>query len=146
MASTAETAAARIASILTAAGMASGRVFRDRTTAFAEEESPAILVEIIEDDAEHFGGVQTSVPGAAFDRLMVSLSITYMTRSDDWQTQLDTLRQQAHGLLLADEALATTLNGFRRTTANWDSATADTPFGTLIQRYSGKTVVDSLQL
>ena len=147
MASTAETAAARIAIILTAAGLAGGRVFRDRTEAFAAEESPSVVVEIVEDNADHFGGVQTSAPPFdSQDMEEVAFSVTYLTRSANWQTNLDALRVQAHALLVADADLNTALQGFRRTSANWDPASADVPFGTLIQRYTGKTVVPSNQL
>lgn len=155
MASTAETAAARILSILTVAGLAGGRIYRDRTSAFAQEESPAILIEVGDDDAQNYGGghgnggVQTSVQGgfgASLDFVMVNLIITYLTRSANWQTDLDALRLQVHQLLLADAELNAILQGFRRTTANWDPASADTPFGTIVQRYTGKTVVESTQL
>lgn len=157
MASTAETAAARILSILTAAGLAGGRVYRDRTSAFAQEESPAILIEVGDDDAQNYGGsgssgfgvVQTSALdpfGDSLDLVMVNIIITYLTRSANWQTDLDALRLQVHKLLLADAELNAILQGFRRTTANWDPASADTPFGTIVQRYTGKTVVESTQL
>lgn len=153
MSSTAESAAARIASILIAAGLAGGRVFRDRTSAFAQDESPAILIEIGDDDAQNYGGggsVQTSAPstifGASLDFVVVNVGITYLTRSANWQTELDALRLQAHRLLLADADLNALLQGFRRTTANWDAANADTPFGTIVQRYTGKTVTESTQL
>lgn len=152
MSSTAETAAARIASILTATGLAGGRVFRDRTSAFAQDESPAVLIEIGDDDAQNYGGggsVQTSAPGifgASLDLVIVNVGITYLTRSANWQTDLDALRLQAHQLMLADAELNAILQGFRRTTANWDPANADTPFGTIVQRYSGKTVTESTQL
>lgn len=152
MSSTAEATAARIDSILTVAGLAGGRVFRDRTSAFAQDESPAILIEIGDDDAQNYGGggsVQTSalgIFGASLDFVVVNVGITYLTRSANWQTELDALRLQAHRLLLADADLNALLQGFRRTTANWDPASADTPFGTIVQRYTGKTVTESTQL
>lgn len=145
MASIAETAAARIASILTVAGIAAGRVYRDRTEAFAQEESPAVVVEIDAEDRRHYGGSQS---GAMFslDAKDIAFILTYCTRSDNWQTVLDELRVQAHALLLGDDALNDLLQGFSFKSANWQAATADTPFASITQRYSGKTVLAANQL
>lgn len=145
MSSTAEAIATRIVSVFTGAGVAGGRVFRDRQAAFAIEESPAVVVEIDEERANHFGGSQRGAFGNV-DTKEVTINITYATRSDNWQTALDTLRTQCHALLIDDELLNDTTQGLTATTANWDSANADLPFGTLSQRYTGKAIVNSNQL
>lgn len=147
MSSSAETAAARIASILMAAGLAGGRVYRDRTEAFAQEESPAVVVEISGEETLHFGGSQQR--GSDFgnvDMKEVTFELTYCTRSANWQQELDALRVQTHALLVADEALNDTLQGFRPTSASWDPASAEASFGALNQRYTGKTITQSNQL
>jgi hypothetical protein len=146
MPSTAETIAARIAQVLTDSGIVGARVFRDRKDAFAADEGDCILVEIEEDGAQHFAGAQQFGTFGSMDVCELSLSIVFLTRSEQWQTALDALRTQAHTAIFADQTLVETLPGLRRTTANWDAASADTPFGTITQRYSGKYQAQTNQL
>lgn len=146
MASIAETAAARIASILTVAGIAAGRVYRDRTEAFAQAESPAVVVEIDAEERGHYGGSQQR--GAMFDleRSKVTFMLTYCTRSDDWQTALDGIRLEVHALLLNDDTLNELLQGFKAESTNWQAVTADTPFASITQRYGGTAMLSANQL
>jgi len=146
MPSTAETVAARVAQVLIDSGIVGVRVFRDRKDAFSSDEGNCIVVEIEEDGAQHYAGAQAFGSFGSTDLGELSFAVIFLTRSDQWQTSLDALRTQAHTALFADQTLADTLAGLRRTAANWDAASADTPFGTLTQRYSGKYTAPSNQL
>lgn len=138
MASTAERLASQVAVILFESGIVGNNVFRDRQDAFALQEGSAIVVEITEDAATQYGGSQQFGSFGSSDVGEVAIAIHYCTRNAAWQTVLDDLREQAHASLCASELISETVAGFRRTTATWDAASTDTPFGTITQRYVGK--------
>ena len=133
MPSQAETAAARVATVLLAAGTNAGaRVYRDREEAFGREESPSILSEILDDDAQSFSG------GHHKDRAELRLAVTTLTRSAAWQSEVDAVRVQVHTALMADATLLGLMANLRRTRAEWRAASADLPLGYCAQQYSGQ--------
>ena len=131
MASNAETAAARVAVVLGSVTGASG-VFRDRQDAFSREEGSAILIELRADDAEPFAGAP------ATDQVRWRLAVVYLTRAVAWQTEVDRMREAGHAALMSDPQLQTLITGLRRGKAEWQSASADLPFGYCAQEYVGR--------
>lgn len=132
MPSQAESAAARVATVLAAVTGATGGVFRDRSEAFSREEGACILVELVSDDATPFSG------GRGTDQAEWRIAVIYLTRATSWQTVVDAMRVQAHGLIIGDATLAGLIGGLHRTRAEWHAALADLPLGYCAQQYSGK--------
>ena len=128
---TPEQVAARVKHILEAAAFAGGGVFRNRNDAFSREEGRAIVV--------HLVGEQTSAhaDSPATDRSALTFSVVYLTRADEWQTDAEAMRDQGHTLIQRDPVLNGLLAGLRRTRCDWDSASADIPFGYAAQQYAG---------
>jgi hypothetical protein len=133
MASTdqAEDVAARVQQLLLAATTSAGdRVDNDREDAFAREESPSLLIELVSDiSAPHGTGMEVNE---------LTFVVISLARADNWRTVVNTLRKEAHAAITADAQLAGLLANFRRTRAEWRAASADLPFGYCAQQYSGK--------
>lgn len=137
MASKAEQIAARVAAVLTSATAAGARVYRDREDAFTREESPSILVELIDEDSTQLGG------GAGFalaktDADELRLAVTVVVRGAAWQTAADGVRVQAHALLMLDATLRQLAPDISRDRCEWRAASADQPFGYAAQIYRFK--------
>jgi len=134
MPSQAETIAARMATVLLNATAAADRVYRDRQDAFTREESPAIIVELVDEDTNPLGGgVGPFRPGAVDDD-QLRVAVTVAVRSANWQSVADSVRVAAHAALVQDTQLQQ-LPGFRRDRTEWRAASADTPFGYCAQIY-----------
>lgn len=123
----AEQICARIAAAITGATAAGAAVHRDRETAIAREEPLCILIEAMDEDTEPFG------LGADQDTLRVA--VIHCVRGANWQTQADTLRTQAHAVLVADATLAGLVANMQRDKAEWKAANTDQPFGYCAQVY-----------
>lgn len=142
MPSIAESVAARIAAVLTNTTAAGGTVYRDREDALTREESPAILVELIDEDTRALGG---SGLGGGYGRDGVDedtdrVAVTYCVRDANWQQQADALRVQGHALLSGDAQLHTMVRNFRRDRCEWRPSSADVPFGYAAQIYAFKSL------
>jgi hypothetical protein len=136
MPSTAEAIAARVAAVLLDNTPAGEVVYRDRDDAFTREESPAILVELMDEDTRPLGGGSGPFrPLAAVDEDQLRLAVTVAVRSANWQSVADAVRVAAHGLLVADAQLLQMAPGFRRDRTEWRAARADQPFGYCAQIY-----------
>jgi hypothetical protein len=136
MPSKAEQICARIATLLTGTTGAGAQVYRDRQDALTREESPAILVEIVDEDSEALGGGSGPFrPIAQDDRDTLRVAVTVCVRSASWQSVADGVRVQAHALLMADATLRGLVADIRRDRCEWRAASADLPFGYCAQLY-----------
>lgn len=137
--SAAELIAARVAAVLLNATDAGAAVYRDRQDAFTREESPAIIVELIDEDTTpQGGGVGPFTNRWAVDADELRLAVTVAVRDEQWQTVADAVRVQAHALLAADPTLQQLAPGYRRDRTEWRPAKADQPFGYCAQIYRFK--------
>lgn len=136
MASKAEQVAARVVALLVGNTAAGARVYRDREDAFSREESPAILVECIDEDSTPLGGgVGGGIPALQFDADSLRLAVTAVTRGAAWQSVADGVRVQAHALIVADPTLRQVVADLRRDRCEWRASSADQPFGYAAQIY-----------
>jgi hypothetical protein len=135
----AEAVAARISAVLLAANTdAADRVYSDREEAFAREESPALLIELVSDTSQPHGRDK--------DVSDLTFVVIALTRSANWRTVVNTVRQQAHAALMADSELNLLLANLHRTRAEWRAAAADLPLGYVAQQYSGKYLSNTTAL
>lgn len=138
MPSKAETIAARWATVLTGATSALA-VYRDRADALSREESPVILIELVDEDTSPFGGARPPLGGTVEqDELRIALIVC--VRGANWQAVADQVRVQAHAVLAGDAAFAAMVASWRRDRAEWKSASADLPFGYCAQTYLCKSL------
>lgn len=139
MPSKAEQIAARVAAVLLGATDAGARVYRDREDAFTREESPAIVIECVDEDTTPLGGgVGPFVPVGQTDQDALRLAVTVCVRSANWQSVADAVRVQANALLMADATLRQLAADIRRDRCEWQAAKADLPFGYASQIYRFK--------
>ena len=138
MPSKAEQVAARIASALTGTTNAGARVYRDRDDAFTREESPAILVEVVDEDSTPMGGAAGMGMLGQTDMDTLRVAVTVCVRGAAWQQAADAVRVQANALLSADLTLRGLVADFRRDRCEWRSQSADLPFGYAAQIYAFK--------
>lgn len=130
MPSKAEQVAARVAAVLTSASTGALAVYRDRNDALTREESPVILVELVDEGSKP----RSSSP--AMDVDLLRLQVCICVRGDAWQTVADAVRVAAHAALMADATLRDLLGpSLRRERAEWRSADTDLPFGYCNQLY-----------
>ena len=138
MPSIAESVAARIAALLTGTTNAGPHVYRDREDAMTREESPAILIESVDEDTTPLGGASPGAGygrGNAIDQDEGRVVVTACIRGANWQQQADALRVQAHALIVGDGQLLALVRSFRRDRCEWRAASADLPFGYSAQIY-----------
>lgn len=137
MPSRAESIAARVAAALAGATDAGARVYRDRADAFSREESPAILVELVDEDTTLLGGGLGGRFGAQ-EESTLRLAVIVVVRGATWQTVADAVRCQAHALLVADATLQALMASWRRDRCEWKAASADQAFAYCAQIYAAK--------
>lgn len=137
MPSRAEAIAARVAAVLTGATAAGANVYRDRAEAMTREESPAILIELIDEDSSPLGGGRQAFAGEQ-DTDVLRLAVIVCVRSASWQTVADGVRVAAHALLMGDATLRGLVASLRRDRCEWKAASADLPFGYAAQIYAAK--------
>jgi hypothetical protein len=132
MPSKAEQVAARVTAVLTANLVAIGAqaVYRDRNDAMTREETPVLLVELVDEDSRSIAD--------GHDQDLLRLQVCTCVRGDTWQTVADAVRVAAHAFLVADPVLQGILaSSLRRDRAEWRSADTDVPFGYCNQIYQG---------
>ncbi len=146
MASKAEQVCALVASTLGAALVDLGvqAVYRDRDDALTREESPVILIELLDEDSRAFGD------GGRIERKdedTLRFQVCVCVRSALWQQIADAVRVKAHALLMADEQLKALLSSsLRRDRAEWQSKSTDVPFGYCNQIYQCKYISSNWNL
>lgn len=127
-ASVAEQILARVAVALTNTTAAGRRVWRGRVDALGEQELPGLNVRRALANAD--------VIGQNGSRLLIGFDIEHQVAvTADWETAVDALHMQVHGLLMADAALAVLGRGLRCTGSDTQSDSADRVAGKLTARY-----------
>lgn len=137
MPSRSETIVARVATLLTGTTAAGASIYRDRQDALTREESPAILIEMIDEDSSAFGGGRPSF-AADVDEDTVRFAVTVCVRNASWQTVADGVRVQAHARIMADTTLLALVASLRRDRCEWQPQKTDLPFGYAAQVYLAK--------
>jgi hypothetical protein len=140
----AEQICARVAALLLNQTAAADRIYRDRADAFAREESPAILIEAIDEETESLGGGRRMTGDVDTDRLQFAVIV--VVRGADWQNIADGVRVAAHAKIASDTQLQGIAASLRRQRAEWKAASADQPFGYLAQIYSAKSLTRAFAL
>lgn len=141
MPSIAEQIAARIAVVAETVPAIAGKVYRDRQDALGREESPALLVELVDEDSTPMGGpVGPFTPVGAVESNMQRVACIVCVRGAAWQTVADSVRVPLHAALLADQPLRALFHTMQRDRAEWKAASADQPFGYCAQLYTFKTI------
>lgn len=129
-----ERIAQRLQTLLTGTTPAGAKVWRDREAAVTREDSPAILIEIADEDPETMGsGGHAARMG--LDRSVITVLVTVCVRGDQWQTAADAVRVTAHALIAADAELRGLVVQIRRGRCEWRPANTDIPFGFASQAY-----------
>ena len=120
--------------------LVAGRVYRDRADAFTREESPALLVECIDEDTQPLGGPAGPWrPVGQMDRNDLRVAPTVVVRDAQWQQVADAVRVQAHAAVMrlaGPLAMSPGIAGVRRQRCEWRAAGADLPFGYASQVYA----------
>jgi hypothetical protein len=129
MPSKAEQIAARIVALLMGATAAADRVYRDREDAMTRDESPAILVEIVDEDSLALGGAAGLLGRDRVDEDTLRIAVTTCVRSAGWQTVADGVRVAAVSAIFADPQLRTLAAEIARDRCEWRPQSADVPFG-----------------
>jgi hypothetical protein len=115
-------------------------VYRDRSDAFTREESPALLVECIDEDTEDLGGGQGPwLTVGRHDANTLRVAVTVVVRDPNWQQVADAVRCQAHAriaALMKPGVVYPGIAGLRRLRCEWRSASAELPFGYVSQIYA----------
>lgn len=96
---------ARVADALLDAGLAGGRVYRNRNDPLGADECPAIKITRGETEAESFGN--------GSDRVRFDFSVDHIVTGADVETAADALAVATQLVLLADEQLAALGRGLR---------------------------------
>lgn len=142
MPSKVESIAARWTTILTGATAAGTRVYRDREDAMTREESPAILIEIVDEDTTPLGGGRPSFAGDV-DEDKDRVAVIVCVRDANWQTVADQVRCQAHAVIAGDPTFLAMVASWRRDRCDWRPASTDVPFGYAAQVYLMKSLTRS---
>lgn len=145
MPSRAEAIAERARVVLTSATAAGVNVFRDRADAFSREESPAILIELVDEDSTPLGGSRLGLASEQ-DEDVLRLAVITCVRGASWQSVADGVRVAAHALLVGDATLRGLVASLRRDRCEWKAASADQPFGYAAQIYAVKYATRALAL
>ena len=130
--STAFAVVSRVQSLLMGQTMVGDRVFLNLNSALEHEEAPAIVIEMSEDNADAYA--------QRHDRVMVQFRVVLVSRSEQWQSELDRLRSHVHHLISSDSLLSQQLQGLRRTVTKMGAASADFPMAFIDQQYIGQYV------
>lgn len=131
-ASTAYATVEWVQALLMGQTLAGEHVYLNLTQALEHEEAPALVIEMNEDAADAYAH--------HLDRAIVQFRVVCVSRSDDWQRELDELRTQAHHLIVNDSTLQQRFRGLRRTVAKMGAASADFPMAFIDQQYIGQYI------
>ena len=139
MATKREQILAQIASTLSTTTGVNGRVYRSRATAIARAESPAIIVEPINDTAQQV----TSLPRLDWT---LRVRITVTIRSNNAYTDADVIIDDMHSKLMADLTLGGYAIDVQPAIVSFDFFDADQPAGVFSCEYEVlyRTLVDDL--
>lgn len=103
--------------------LVAGRVYRDRADAFTREESPALLVECIDEDTQPLGGPAGPWrPVGQMDRNDLRVALTVVVRDPQWQQVADAVRVQVHSAVMrlaGPLALSPGIAGVSRQRCEW---------------------------
>lgn len=140
MASKKEAIAARVAALLLANATgptptgAGANIYRDRKSAFTREQSPAVVIEVMDEESRNTGG---NAPFArdAVDADRMRFSVAVCVRDDNWQTVADGVLNACHRLIMADTQLRDLCADLRRDRFEANAANTDIPFGYYGQIY-----------
>jgi hypothetical protein len=145
MASIAEQIAARIATLGAAVPALTG-VYRDRDDAFTREESPALLVELVDEDTQPLGGGRGPALALATERDELRVAAIVCVRGAAWQTVADDVRVALNKLVMVDAQLQALCANLRRDRCEWKARSADQPFGYAAQIYAFTTLTRAAAL
>lgn len=147
MPSIAESIAARGEVIAQGLGSLLVGVFRDREDAFSREESPVLLIELVDEDSTPLGGpVGPFAPIGVKESSVLRIAFIVCVRGAGWQAVADSVRVPLHAALLADAELRTLTHSIVRDRCEWKAASADQPFGYCAQIYQFKTLTRATAL
>jgi hypothetical protein len=125
---------ARVAAALTNATAAGAHVFRGRADALSDDDIPGINIR----RAPH----SEDVVGQGGSRLVAEIDIEcYVDDSADWETTVDALWMQAHGVLMQNTQLAALGRGLRCTGTDTTGDSADRVIGKLTAHYQMQVFV-----
>jgi hypothetical protein len=118
-------------------------LYRDRSDAFHRDESPALLVECLDETTTPLGGPAGPWrPVGQAERNELSLAVTVVVRDAQWQRVADDIRCQAHRRVLQllrppglSNGAAPGVAQVRRQRCEWRAASADVSFGYVSQVY-----------
>lgn len=138
MASTAFQVVSQVVAALMDQTTAKDRVYLNLEAALEREESPAIIIEQASDNSESYA--------TNMDKNSLKFKVLFLARSDDWQTELDEVRETAHQIITTDPVLSTLVLGLRRTSMEAGAKSADLPLGYISQQYIGQYISPITQL
>ena len=128
----------RVRDLLMGQTSAGDLVFLNLTAALERDESPCLVVEMVEE----------SSLGQA-DRVLknhVQFRVVAVSRATDWQADLDGVAKQAHDLIVRDAALKDLLQGLRRSNTKMGAANSDFPMSFIDRHFIGWFVGESNSL
>lgn len=139
MATKREQILAQVATNLASTAGVSGRVYRSRVTALARAESPVIVIEPITDSARQV----TSLPKLDW---RMRLRVTVVVRSENPDTDADSIIESMHSLLMADLTLGGYAIDVQPVLTEFQFLDADQPAGVISNEYDVlyRTEVDDL--
>lgn len=138
MASTAFQVVTQVVDALMNQTTAQERVYLNLEAALEREESPAIIIEQASDNSESYAN--------GMDKSTLKFKVLFLARSDDWQSELDGLRELTHQLITSNTVLNTLIAGLRRTNMEAGAKNADLPLGYISQQYIGQYISPITQL
>lgn len=139
MATKREQILAQVATTLASTAGVSGRVYRSRVTALARAESPVIVIEPITDSARQV----TSLPKLDW---RMRLRVTVVVRSENPDTDADSIIESMHSLLMADLTVGGYAIDVQPVLTEFQFLDADQPAGVISNEYDVlyRTEVDDL--
>lgn len=139
MATKREQILAQVATTLASTAGVSGRVYRSRVTALARAESPVIVIEPITDSARQV----TSLPKLDW---RMRLRVTVVVRSENPDTDADSIIESVHSLLMADLTVGGYAIDVQPVLTEFQFLDADQPAGVISNEYDVlyRTEVDDL--
>ena len=139
MATKREQILAQVATTLASTAGVSGRVYRSRVTALARAESPVIVIEPITDSARQV----TSLPKLDW---RMRLRVTVVVRSENPDTDADSIIESVHSLLMADLTVSGYAIDVQPVLTEFQFLDADQPAGVISNEYDVlyRTEVDDL--
>jgi len=120
---------AQVASSLASTAGVSGRVYRSRATAVARAESPAIIIEPVNNTVQQI----TSLP--KLDHTL-RVRVVVVVRSSSPDTDADPVIESMHSLLMADLTVGGLAIDIQPVLTNFEYLDADKPAGVYSNEYN----------